>query len=51
MRLCWLNDALTIKAENPEERHALAIVLKGLREQTTIEPEPRVSEDFPEPEE
>jgi hypothetical protein len=30
MKVFWLNDALTFHADNPEERHALAILLRGL---------------------
>jgi hypothetical protein len=30
MQFYWLNDSLTIKSENGDERHALAILLKAV---------------------
>ncbi len=35
MKVFWLNDALSIQAENAEERHSLALLLKGLGDPET----------------
>jgi hypothetical protein len=37
MKVFWLNDALTIKSENVEERHSLAVLLRGLADPTAYD--------------
>ena len=37
MQFFWLNDALTIKSENTEERHALAVLLKAVQGQRPMQ--------------
>ena len=47
MKFFWLNDAVTIQSGNPEERHALALLLKCINESRPEEEEiePINSED------
>lgn len=48
MKIFWLNDSLTFRADNPEERHALAILLRGIEElnpEAEITPSNEGSED------
>jgi hypothetical protein len=33
----WLNDALIFRAENPEERHSLAVMLQGFANHRKLE--------------
>lgn len=33
----WLNDSLIFRAENTDERHSLAIILRGISEHKQLE--------------
>jgi len=39
MKVYWLNDAVTIKSDNAEERRALALLLQGLSDPATYKDE------------
>jgi len=45
MKVFWLNDALTIKSENAEERHSLAVLLKGLSDPAAYEADDDSADD------